>query len=155
MGVEIERKFLVIGTDWQAAVKARRRLVQFYLNRDARSSVRVRIEDGVRAWLTIKRASSGIGRDEFEYPIPLGDATAMLSFAEGAVIDKLRHVVAHGGLDWEIDVFAGDNAGLVIAEVELASADQAIELPGWVGSEVSRDRAYFNASLVLRPFKAW
>lgn len=155
MALEIERKFLVAGTEWQTAVMRRRRLVQFYLNRDARSSVRVRIEDEAQAWLTIKGASSGISRSEFEYAIPLADAQKMMTLAEGAVIDKVRHIVTHGGLDWEIDVFAGDNAGLVIAEVELASADQQIEMPSWVGLEVSHDRAYYNASLVLRPFKSW
>ena len=155
MVLEIERKFQVAGTGWQAAVKARRRLTQFYLTRNGKSSVRVRIEDDRLAWVTIKSASSGIARSEFEYAIPVGDATAMMALAEGAVIDKVRHIVEHGGLDWEVDVFTGDNAGLVIAEVELRSVDQQIEVPGWVGTEVSGDRAYYNASLVWRPFKAW
>ncbi len=155
MALEIERKFLVGGTGWEAAVSSRRRLVQFYLTRDAKSSVRVRIEDEARAWLTIKTATSGVSRSEFEYPIPLGDAAEMMALAEGAVIDKVRHIVAHGGFDWEVDVFAGDNAGLVIAEVELPSVEQSFELPGWIGPEVTHDRRYYNASLVQRPFKGW
>lgn len=155
MALEIERKFRVGGVGWETGVTSRRRLVQFYLTRDARSSVRVRIEEDARAWLTIKTASSAIARDEFEYPIPLGDATEMMALAEGAVIDKVRHIVPHGGLDWEIDVFTGDNAGLVIAEVELVSPEQHFERPRWLGPEVTHERRYYNASLVHLPFKAW
>lgn len=155
MALEIERKFLVAGDGWETAIQTSRRLVQFYLTRDGRSSVRIRIEDDQRAWLTIKSASSGLSRHEFEYVIPVEDANGMRPLAEGAVIDKVRHVVSHGGHDWEIDVFAGDNAGLVVAEVELASAGQYVAMPAWIGPEVTHDRRYYNASLVLRPFKSW
>lgn len=155
MALEIERKFLVTGGGWKAAIKRSRHLVQFYLTRDGRSSVRIRIEDGNRALLTVKSATSGLSRHEFEYLIPVEDAAAMRHLAEGAVIDKVRHVVADGGHDWEVDVFAGDNLGLVVAEVELSAADQQVEMPPWIGTEVTHDRRYYNASLVLRPFTRW
>lgn len=155
MALEIERKFRVEGSGWTASIASSRRLVQFYLTRDARSSVRVRIEDGCRAWLTIKSATSGVSRHEFEYAIPVDDAADMQHLAEGAVIDKVRHIVSHGGHIWEIDVFSGDNEGLVIAEVELGAADQHVEMPDWIGPEVTEDRRYYNASLVQRPFRSW
>ena len=155
MAIEIERKFLVIGDGWRATAISSRRLRQFYLSRDGRSSVRVRIEADRRAWLTIKTAASGTSRSEFEYALPMQDAKDMVPFAEGAIIDKVRHIVPYAGFDWEVDVFAGDNAGLVVAEVELDSAEQAPDLPDWIGNEVTDDRRYYNASLVHRPFKDW
>lgn len=155
MAVEIERKFLVTCDGWKAAVASSRRLVQFYLSKDGPSSVRVRIDGGDRALLTIKEAASGTSRAEFEYPIPLEDARGMMALAEGAVIAKVRHVVLYRGFDWEIDVFTDDNEGLVIAEVELDDEDQVPELPTWLGPEVTGDRRYYNAYLAQRPFKRW
>ncbi|MDX2156129.1 MAG: CYTH domain-containing protein [Hyphomicrobiaceae bacterium] len=155
MAREIERKFLVTSDSWRHAATSSRRLQQYYLTRDRRSSVRVRIDGETRAWLTIKSAESGLARDEFEYAIPVDDARAMVPLAEGAVIDKVRHIVPHAGYAWEIDVFAGDNAGLIIAEVELPAAGASPELPAWVGQEITADRRYYNASLAQQPYNTW
>jgi adenylate cyclase len=155
MAVEIERKFLVAGDGWRAGSVASRQLSQFYLSRDGRSSVRVRIEGEVGAWLTIKSAGGGMARAEFEYRIPVADAQAMRPLAQGAIVEKVRHIVPFAGHKWEVDVFAGDNEGLVVAEVELASADQAPALPEWLGAEVTADHRYYNASLAQRPFRSW
>lgn len=152
MGTEIERKFLVRGSGWQT--DAPQRIVQGYLNRDKARTVRVRIA-GAEAFLTIKGVTTGATRAEFEYPIPLADAEALLALCDGPLIDKLRHRVAHGGLLWEIDQFLGDNAGLVVAEVELASEDQTVALPPWVADEVTGDRRYYNSSLATQPFFQW
>lgn len=152
MGTEIERKFLVRGSGWQT--DAPQRIVQGYLNRDKARTVRVRIA-GAEAFLTIKGVTTGATRAEFEYPIPLADAEALLALCDGPLIDKLRHRVAHGGLLWEIDQFLGDNAGLVVAEVELASEDQAVALPPWAADEVTGDSRYYNSSLATQPFCQW
>ena len=152
MGTEIERKFLVTGTDWRTADG--QRIVQGYLNRDKQRTVRVRIA-GAQAFLSVKGMTSGATRAEFEYPIPLADAEALLALCEGPLIDKIRHRVEHAGLVWEVDEFAGDNAGLVVAEVELASEDQAVDLPLWVTTEVTSDSRYFNSRLATHPFTRW
>lgn len=152
MPVEIERKFLVTGTAWRTPDG--QRLVQGYLNRDKARTVRVRIA-GQQAFLTIKGATTGATRAEFEYPIPPADAEALLGLCDGPLIDKVRHRVAFGGLLWEVDEFLGENAGLVVAEVELASEDHAVYLPPWVGEEVTHDPRYFNSSLAAHPFARW
>lgn len=152
MPVEIERKFLVTGTAWRSPDG--QRIVQGYLNRDKARTVRVRIA-GPLAFLTIKGATTGASRAEFEYPVPLADAEALLGLCDGPLIDKVRHRVAFGGLLWEVDEFLGDNAGLVVAEVELASEDQAVDLPPWVGEEVTHDHRYFNSNLATHPFSQW
>jgi adenylate cyclase len=155
MAVEIERKFLVAGDGWRTLATGRRGLRQGYLSRGGQANVRVRIADGASARLTIKAAQGGAQRSEFEYEIPLEDAEELLRLAEGAIIEKVRHIVPIGGLVWEIDEFAGDNEGLVLAEVELSRADQEIEVPDWIGREVTAERAYYNASLVESPFRLW
>ena len=152
MPLEIERKFLVTGTAWRSPDG--QRIVQGYLNRDKARTVRVRIA-GPQAFLTIKGATTGASRAEFEYPVPLADAEALLGLCDGPLIDKVRHRVAFGGLLWEVDEFLGENAGLVVAEVELASVDQAVDLPLWVGEEVTHDPRYFNSSLSHQPFQRW
>jgi len=154
MAIEIERKFLVTGDDWKAtaAVLLYR---QGYLSTDKARTVRVRIA-GARAFLTIKGLAAGIARPEFEYEIPVADATAMLDdLCLKPLIEKRRYTLECRGLRWEVDEFLGDNLGLVVAEVELDSADQAIELPAWVGQEVSDDPRYFNSSLIAHPFCMW
>lgn len=151
MPLEIERKFLVVSDMWRPHATAKRFLVQFYLSTGTRSSVRVRLEGTDLAWLTIKAASHGRSRLELEYPIPVHDARQMMVLAEGAIIEKVRHLVPHEGLVWEVDVFSGDNEGLTIAEVELERADQPIHLPAWLGREVTDDRRYYNASLAHEP----
>ncbi|MDR7306245.1 CYTH domain-containing protein [Rhodoferax saidenbachensis] len=152
MAIEIERKFLVTGTAWQQAPGVPYR--QGYLNRDKTRTVRVRVA-GDAAFLTIKGVSVGATRAEFEYPIPVADAQALLALCDGPLIEKTRHVLTHEGTVWEVDVFAGDNAGLVVAEVELASEDQPFVRPDWLGAEVTHDARYFNSNLASHPFTKW
>jgi CYTH domain-containing protein len=152
MATEIERKFLVRGDAWRTPDGAY--LCQGYLNRDKMRTVRVRIA-GDDAWLTIKGPSAGNARAEFEYAVPVDDARQMLALCDGPLVEKIRHKIAHRGFVWEVDEFLGANAGLVVAEIELASADQAFDKPAWVGREVSDDPRYFNSSLSLRPYSAW
>ena len=152
MGLEIERKFLVVGDDWRAAPAVP--YAQGYLNRDKQRTVRVRIVRD-EAWLTIKGATSGATRAEFEYPIPVDDARQMLALCDGPLVRKLRRVVVHAGMAWEIDEFEGDNAGLVVAEIELPSEDAPFEPPPWLGAEVTHDPRYFNSSLATAPFSTW
>ena len=150
---EIERKYLVDGNAWRPR-DAGTKYQQGYLSSQAERVVRVRIE-GDLAKLTIKGKTVGVTRAEFEYDIPLDDARALLPLCEQPLIDKVRHTETHGGKTWEIDVFHGDNEGLVIAEIELDSEADTIELPPWVGAEVSSDTRYYNANLVKHPFKRW
>lgn len=148
MAVEIERKFLVTGDGWRHGPG--RRLVQGYLSDAGSATVRVRI-DGERAFLTIKGPDAGPARLEFEYAVTLADAEAMLALCRRPLVEKRRHEVAHAGHLWEVDVFEGENAGLVLAEVELSAEDQPVELPSWVGREVTDDLRYRNANLPLPP----
>lgn len=156
MAIEIERKFLVADTSahavWRQAPGVAYR--QGYLNRDKTRTVRVRIADGA-AFITIKGVSVGATRAEFEYPIPVADAQAMLLLCDGPLIEKTRHVLMYQGTRWEIDDFAGDNAGLVVAEVELQSETQGFAKPDWLGAEVTQDARYFNSNLSSRPFNSW
>lgn len=147
MAEEIERKFLVRSDDWQALAQSSSLLRQGYLSSNAKATVRVRTWDDRIARLTLKGAVRGMVRAEYEYDIPMPDALEMLAMAEPHVLEKRRHLVPFGGLTWEIDVFEGRHAGLVIAEVELDSEDQQVELPEWVGQEVTDDDRYYNASL--------
>ena len=155
MAIEIERKFLVASDGWKSDVTRARRLRQGYLSRSGRATVRVRIVDGREAWLTVKSANAGPSRLEFEYRVPLEDGEQLLRLCQDGVIDKARYDVPHAGLVWEVDVFAGDNAGLVLAEVELARHDQQLSFPAWIGAEVTGDRRYYNSSLAERPFLRW
>ena len=152
MGIEIERKFLVVGDDWRAAPA--RPYAQGYLNRDKRRTVRVRIVED-QAWLTIKGANAGATRAEFEYPIPVADAEQLLALCDGPLVRKTRRIVVHAGATWEVDEFEGDNAGLVVAEIELASEDEPFEAPPWLGAEVTHDARYFNSNLATAPFSTW
>lgn len=152
MAIEIERKFLVAADGWRQLEARRYR--QGYLSRDPARTVRVRCV-GEQAWLTIKGRSVGASRAEFEYEIPLADGEQLLALCEGPLVDKFRHLVRHGGLLWEVDEFLGDNAGLVVAEVELTDEAQAFERPPWLGVEVTEDPRYFNANLAVHPFKGW
>ncbi|HEX6833043.1 MAG TPA: CYTH domain-containing protein [Rudaea sp.] len=158
MAIEIERKFAVISDAWRGAVERSQRFVQGYLNEahtgNARCSVRVRI-GGERAWLSIKAAVRGVERAEYEYEIPLADAEALLRDFSDARVEKTRHYVTHAGMLFEVDEFSGANAGLVVAEIELESADQAFEHPPWLGGEVSHEARYYNVHLVHHPFSRW
>lgn len=158
MGTEIERKFLVTGDDWKSAPGMAIR--QGYLCRSAACAVRVRIVQG-KGRLTVKGGGAaerpGLApvHAEFEYEIPLTDAQAMLELAEGPLIEKTRHTLRHKGFTWEVDVFAGANQGLVLAEIELERADQSFPLPPWIGREVTGDSRYYNANLVSHPYRKW
>jgi adenylate cyclase len=152
MGIEIERKFLVIGTAWRQGVGVR--FSQGYLNRDQTRTVRVRLA-GSQAFLTIKGLSVGASRAEFEYEIPAADAGQLLKLSDGPVIEKIRRVVDFAGSIWEVDEFLGENAGLVVAEIELQSEDQKFSKPDWLGEEVTYDARYFNSSLATTPFRSW
>ena len=154
MGTEIERKFLVTGEAWRAEARSARHLRQGYLAIDGETNVRVR-GDGSRAWITIKGPPKGPGRPEFEYEIPAEEAEDLLGLCRGRIIDKTRHLLPVGGHTWEIDEFAGANAGLVVAEIELREAAEEFGQPSWLGAEVTSDPRYLNASLAVHPFREW
>jgi adenylate cyclase len=154
VGREIERKFLVTGDGWRPG-EAPKPMRQGYVAFGPPASVRVRIS-GQTAHLNIKQSTLAIARDEFEYEIPVDDAEFMLAnLCAGPLVEKTRYHVRHGGLLWEVDVFEGANAGLVLAEIELDSLDQHVSPPAWVGMEVSGDARYLNSSLAQRPFTRW
>lgn len=153
MAVEIERKFLVYADRLPALVDGQR-IVQGYIATADRTTVRVRLSDQ-QAWLTLKGMTTGISRAEFEYPIPAEDARLMLDqLCNGGHVEKTRYRIAHG-LTWELDVFEGDNIGLIVAELELSSEAQAFERPEWVGQEVSHDPRYSNLVLARHPYQQW
>ena len=154
MALEIERKFLLAHDGWRAQVKRSEQMSQAYLG-GTQASVRVRVA-GNDAWLNIKGRTLGATRLEFEYPIPVEDAAVMLrELADGPIMAKLRHYLPLGEHVFEIDEFAGDNAGLVVAEVELVSEDQEFPRPDWLGAEVTADTRYYNVNLVRHPYTQW
>lgn len=153
MGREIERKFRVVSDGWLDG-SAGVRMSQGYLAKGDGRTVRVRIA-GADAWLTVKGPTSGISRAEFEYPIPVSDALEMLLLCGPGIIDKTRHRIPHAGKIWEVDVFHGDNDGLIVAEIELLDEAECPELPSWVGDEVSRDFRYSNSRLSEHPYRCW
>jgi adenylate cyclase len=149
MAKEIERKFLVSNSAWRNSAEAEIRIRQFYLAAAPGRTVRIRISDEADAMLTLKFSGKGHGRDEFEYPVPLAEAEEMRAFALGRVIEKTRFHVRHDGYLYEVDVFAGQLAGLVIAELETPDIVPADRLPPWLGPEVTHEGRYYNASLAL------
>jgi adenylate cyclase len=154
MPIEIERKFLVVGDSWRRGATGTL-FRQGYLCTDPERTVRVRLA-GDRGTLTIKGLTEGISRAEFEYPIPAAEAAELLDrLCLRPLIEKTRYRLEHAGRIWEIDEFSGVNEGLILAEVELESADAQPELPPWAGKEVSADPRYYNASLVQHPFSMW
>ncbi|MGH6636319.1 MAG: CYTH domain-containing protein [Gammaproteobacteria bacterium] len=154
MGQEIERKFLVQNDRWRLFGAVGVRYVQGYLANNQRCSIRVRVA-GENAWLNIKSADLGVSRIEFDYSVPAAEATEILALCERPLIEKNRYRVLHAGREWEIDVFEGDNQGLVIAELELTAVDEGFEKPDWVGKDVSDDPRYYNVRLVKHPYKDW
>ena len=155
---EIERKFLV-RRELLPPLPEGARLVQGYLG--TQPTVRVRTEEGPGdrslAYLTIKGPGL-VGRDEFEYEIPLEEARELLKLAQGSLVSKTRYrlpVEGAPGLKWELDVFDGENAGLIVAEIELPAEDTPFERPEWLGEDVTEDPAYKNAALAFHPFSAW
>jgi adenylate cyclase len=155
MSFEIERKFLVCGDGWRKLATTRTSIRQAYLTSEGKASIRVRIKDDRAATLTIKSRPADLRRLELEYPIPILEAEALMPLRQGAVIEKTRHVVPCGDLAWEIDVFSGENLGLVVAEIELDDEHQRIELPAWIGAEVTGQPQYYNSYLEQRPFCSW
>jgi CYTH domain-containing protein len=152
MAKEIERKFLVRDWSWQDSAEKRIAIVQFYLAISAERSVRIRVSNGQAAKLTLKFGSDLVVRDEFEYPVPLGDAAEMEAFAVGRIIRKTRHHVRHDGYLYEVDVFGAELEGLVVAELETPDQVPAERLPPWLGREVTGQLRYSNASLALNSF---
>lgn len=153
MALEIERKFLPMDDSWRMQVERSEAMHQGYLGGDG-VSVRVRISDSA-ALINIKQNRLGLAREEFEYPVPMEDALRLMQLAGGGYVEKTRHYLHHAGMLWEIDEFSGDNAGLVVAEIELESVDQSIELPDWVGTEVTDEVRYYNIALAQQPFSSW
>lgn len=154
MGTEIERKFLVRTDAWQPRSEGTC-FKQGYLVSETGRTVRVRVA-GDRGSLTIKGPTRGVTRPEFEYAIPVEDAHTLLDeLCDHPILEKHRHEEIHAGKKWEIDVFHGENEGLVVAEIELSREDETFELPVWAGQEVSFDHRYFNASLQKNPYKTW
>lgn len=154
MGVEIERKFLLAGEDWRR-LGAPVLLRQGYLNADPARTVRVRIEGG-QGVLTIKGKNEGATRGEWEYPIPVADAAELLDrLCMRPLIEKYRRRIEHAGFVWEVDEFLGENAGLVVAEIELPAADTAFDKPAWIGREVTGEPRYYNSSLSRTPYSTW
>lgn len=155
MAIEIERKFLVDKHAWEQSGKGESaRICQAYLANDALKVVRIRIY-GERAFITIKAHTAGMLRPEYEYEIPVTDADEMIQSLSDSKIEKVRYRVPFEGKIWEVDEFAGENDGLIIAELELDSVDESFDMPSWLGKEVTDDPRYYNASLVLKPYLTW
>ena len=161
MAIEIERKFLLANDDWRAGVESSEPIAQGYLvgaqalrDGTARASVRARLA-GTQAWLNVKAARLGIERAEFEYPIPVDDARSLLATLCDGVLEKTRHHVRVDGVLFEVDEFAGDNHGLVVAEVELPAVDAPFPRPSWLGREVSALTRYYNVNLIAHPYRQW
>lgn len=154
MGIEIERKFLLSGDGWKGLAKGDT-IRQGYLSTDQERVVRIRIMNR-EAFMTIKSSTDGLFRNEWEYPIPFADAEDMLDrLCLRPLIEKTRYRIPYEGMVWEVDEFFGENAGLVVAEIELASVDQVFARPGWVGEEVTTDPRYYNTNLMLNPYRTW
>ncbi len=152
MAIEIERKFLTHGDAWRSAPAVY--FCQGYLNRSKERTVRIRVA-GEQGFLTIKGASTGASRAEFEYEIPLADAKQLLTLCDGPLIEKYRRKITYAGMLWEVDEFLGDNQDLVVAEIELTSEEQPFEKPEWLGEEVTHDQRYYNSNLSAHPYKDW
>lgn len=154
MASEIERKFLVKDDRWRS-LGTGTLYRQGYISTQAKITVRVRVV-GNQGYLTIKGPSLGQVRTEFEYPIPLEDAQEMLdTMCDRPLIEKIRYKIQQGDLTWEVDEFISENQGLIVAEVELNHENQSVDLPAWIGEEVSHDPRYFNLNLAKNPYCKW
>ncbi|MFW0716344.1 CYTH domain-containing protein [Pedobacter sp. N23S346] len=155
MGKEIERKFILNREEWEQLVKpVGKHLRQGYISKDPKKTIRVRIAE-TQAWLTIKGITVGASRLEYEYEIPLEEAKELLDNFCESELEKIRYEIEYHGKTWEVDVFSGDNEGLIVAEIELLSEDEDFERPIWVDVEVTADQRYYNSNLTTYPFKAW
>ena len=152
MATEIERKYL-IKEDLLNLPKEGNRIVQGYLWSEKEKSMRIRITKG-KGFLTIKTGTNPLSRMEYEYEIPMTDAEELLAQCDKK-IDKTRFIIEHAGMNWEVDVFEGENKGLIMAEIELLTEDQKYEKPEWLGMEVTEDKRYLNVNLINRPFTLW
>ena len=155
MSFEIEHKYLVRKDLWYALQKpAGVDIMQGYLVADPQKTIRIRTA-GLEAFLTIKGPSENASRSEFEYSIPISDAEELLKLSTTPLIEKVRYRIGFAGKTWEVDEFFGKNEGLILAEIELTSADEKYEIPAWVGEEVTSDHRYYNAYLALHPVSVW
>lgn len=155
MAIEIERKFLLKNQQWRAVAGVGCLIRQGYLSDQPERTVRVRVA-GEQAWLTIKGKTEGVARLELEYSIPVAEAMQLLDqLCLKPLIEKYRYRIVQGDLVWEVDEFLGENAGLVVAEIELSTTDQVFDHPDWLGDEVSDDPRYFNSALIRQPFLRW
>ncbi len=155
MAIEIEHKFLLSSDDWRKYVSHSVKYRQGYLSSQATSSIRIRISND-EAWLNIKSATVGTHRHEYEYPIPMADASEILkNLCRKPLIEKTRHFVTENNHLWEIDEFEGDNQGLIVAEIELDTIGQSFSKPLWLGREVTDDLRYYNNNLASHPYSEW
>lgn len=155
MALEIEHKFLLANDAWRPFIEKSVHYKQGYLSNSPLSSVRVRISN-TQAWLNIKSATIGTHRQEFEYEIPLLDADDLLdTLCHKPLVEKIRHFVHYDQHLWEIDEFMGDNAGLLVAEIELSQIGESFTKPDWIGEEVTDDLRYYNNNLSRYPYKDW
>lgn len=155
MALEIEHKFLVKNSDWKKNIQKSNNYKQGYLISDKKKSIRVRVSDN-KAWLNLKSATIGTSRHEYEYEIPFSEGIEILrSLCEKPIIEKTRHIVPYKQHIWEVDVFDGDNSGLIVAEIELSKVGEFFLKPDWLGKEVTEDIRYYNNSLVKNPYKNW
>jgi adenylate cyclase len=155
MGVEIERKFLVSNDAWKRHILRSVEMAQGYLGESSKASIRIRVA-GEDAWLSVKSARSGLTRAEYEYPVPPEDGREMLQqLTRQGIVEKTRYWIQDGTHTWELDVFHGENEGLVIAELELNREDEDFEIPSWLGPEVTHDERYYNSSLAQTPYSCW
>ena len=154
MATEIERKFLLKNSDWKKEISTSMEIRQGYLSLDKERTVRIRVK-GEKGILTIKGTTENVSRKEFEYEIPKEDAEQLLELCHRPLIEKIRSEVIHEGMTWEIDEFIGENEGLIVAEIELESENQAFEIPNWIGKEVSDDARYYNSNLVKQSYGNW
>jgi adenylate cyclase len=155
MAFEIERKFLVLNEEWRRAATGQARIRQAYLASGERASTRVRIKDDTEATVTIKSKGAALRRLEVECAISVLDAEALLSLRQSGLIEKVRFSVPWRGHVWEVDAFCGDNAGLIIAEIELRHEHEAFDRPPWLGLEVTGQPQYYNGALARHPFREW
>jgi adenylate cyclase len=155
MSFEIERKFLVRDDEWRQLATKRMDIRQAYLAWENKASVRIRIIDNSSATLTVKSRPVELRRLELEYEIPVLEAEALIPLRQGLIVEKVRYRFPWGDLAWEVDLFSGENTGLVIAEIELRHEHQSIQLPSWIGEEVTGQPPYYNGSLAHHPFCSW
>ena len=155
MALEIERKFLVISNAWENFISNSLNLRQAYLSNNERSSVRIRLSNN-KANINIKSMELGLSRLEYEFSIPYDEAEEILdSLCNKPQIEKIRHHIVYAGKLWEVDVFSADNAGLVVAEVELDNIDEEVQIPSWAGKEVTQLARYYNSNLIKYPYSEW